>query len=52
VLAAICIHLVRIYVIDEYDGFYGPPYFGLYVTGLGGLIALAGSVRQWQVRNR
>jgi hypothetical protein len=42
VLAAICIHLVRIYVIDDYDGFYGPPYSGLYVTALGGLIALAG----------
>jgi hypothetical protein len=52
VLAAICIHLVRVYVIDDYDGFYWPPYFGLYVTALGGLIALAGGAWQWQVVRR
>jgi hypothetical protein len=51
VLAALCIHLTRIYVIEDDDGFYGPPYFGLYLTAFGALIALAGDLRRWRIRN-
>jgi len=50
VLATIGAHLFRIQVIDDFP-IVGAPDLGLYITALGGLIALVAGVRQWQVRN-
>jgi hypothetical protein len=50
VLATIGAHLFRIQVIDDFP-IVGAPDLGLYITALGGLVALVAGVRQWRVRN-